>query len=362
MDARLQNIAKFDRIRLLRNLDTHNRPRTARKRQVRAVYHLYDDIQFKNMFKMDKKSAIAFYQLIKNDIKLKRKPKKLDGFNMFLVTVFYLVNGNFQNTNAEIFGISQQYYSDVMRIILPIICNQRHRLIKFPMTNHEIETTKQGFIQCSQFADCIGVLDGTHIPLYYINRARREHFYSGHKKRNTLNCMVVVDSNLKFTFVSARWFGSAHDSHIFKSSKLKKQLANSNYNGYLLADKAYPFSEYCLTPFIHPIDELEHEFNRRHVKARALVERTIGSWKRRFAFLLNPTRTSLNNTMMAVVASAVLWNFLRERNDQYAYSDIESEAIPVLLRGEAAEEGSRSLKRQMAFEIIEKYRQYEDQT
>ena len=66
------------------------------------------------------------------------------------------------------------------------------------------------------FKDCIGAIDGSHIPVTvplsdtpkYVGR----HGYASQK------IMVVCDFDLRFTFVVTGWPGSAHDTRILNDT------------------------------------------------------------------------------------------------------------------------------------------------
>uniref|UniRef100_A0A0A9AG50 DDE Tnp4 domain-containing protein n=1 Tax=Arundo donax TaxID=35708 RepID=A0A0A9AG50_ARUDO len=66
------------------------------------------------------------------------------------------------------------------------------------------------------FEDCIGVIDGTHIPCNV--PARMADRFCGRKPFTTQNVLVAVDFDLMFTYVSASWEGSAHDSTVLRHS------------------------------------------------------------------------------------------------------------------------------------------------
>jgi hypothetical protein len=69
------------------------------------------------------------------------------------------------------------------------------------------------------FDDCIGAIDGSHIPVVVpadeiVNHVGR-HGYP------TQNIMAVCDFDMRFTSVVAGWPGSAHDTRIFKDTLVK---------------------------------------------------------------------------------------------------------------------------------------------
>lgn len=120
---------------------------------------------------------------------------------------------------------------------------------------------------------------------------------------------------MKFVHLNARWPGSTHDSRIFKHSEPYYLLESCPYKGHLLADSAYPCKTYLMTPLNNPSTLAELLYQKKHIKTRNLVERSIGAWKRRF-YCLNDLRLKLSSSVVVIVATAVLWNFLIDQNDE----------------------------------------------
>ena len=87
-----------------------------------------------------------------------------------------------------------------------------------------------------------------------------------------------------FTNISARWPGSTHDSHVFRTSAIGIHLQN-RYRGIdrvLLGDSGYPCRPFLLTSYRQPVEIKEQRFNSSHVSTRSTIERTFGIWKKRF--------------------------------------------------------------------------------
>ena len=63
---------------------------------------------------------------------------------------------------------------------------------------------------------CIGAIDRTHIPCNV--PAIMADRFRGRKPFTTQNVLVAVDFDLLFTYVSAGWEGSAHDSTVLRHS------------------------------------------------------------------------------------------------------------------------------------------------
>ena len=69
------------------------------------------------------------------------------------------------------------------------------------------------------FKDCIGAIDGTHIP--FVVSKDLVNQYICRKNVTTQNVMACCDFDLIFTFVNAGWPGSVHDMRVFDDSMNK---------------------------------------------------------------------------------------------------------------------------------------------
>ena len=108
----------------------------------------------------------------------------------------------------------------------------------------------------------------------------------------------------------ARWPGSSHDSHIFKTSAIGRQLEGGHglADGVLLGDSGYACTPFLLTPYSQPHSRSEEQFNRAHKTTRCIIERTFGLLKRRFHILHSEVRMAPDRVCTIVVACFVLHN------------------------------------------------------
>lgn len=89
----------------------------------------------------------------------------------------------------------------------------------------------------------------------------------------------------KFINLVARWPGSVHDSHIFRTSQIQEYLERhhtSLEDGIILGDSGYALKPYLMTAYSDPTTAKERAFNRSLRKTRVLIEQVFGRWKRRF--------------------------------------------------------------------------------
>ena len=69
------------------------------------------------------------------------------------------------------------------------------------------------------FKDCIGAIDGTHIPVVVSKELLVQHLCR--KSITTQNVMACCDFDMMFTFAIAGWPGSVHDMRVFDDAMTK---------------------------------------------------------------------------------------------------------------------------------------------
>uniref|UniRef100_A0A803N2W9 DDE Tnp4 domain-containing protein n=1 Tax=Chenopodium quinoa TaxID=63459 RepID=A0A803N2W9_CHEQI len=99
------------------------------------------------------------------------------------------------------------------------------------------------------FKDAIGCIDGTHIEAC-IPEAQQMP-YRGRKGIPTFNVLAACDFDMCFTFVSAGWEGSAHDTRVFLHAieNPEMKFPTPSQGKYYLADKGYPDRRGYLVPY-----------------------------------------------------------------------------------------------------------------
>lgn len=139
----------------------------------------------------------------------------------------------------------------------------------------------------------------------------------------------MCNSNLQFTNIVTRWPGSTHDSLIFSNSAAKYQCDNGAFgNGIVLGDSGYFLNNYLLTPLSNPHTQAEQLYNESHIRTRNVIERSFGVWKRRFPVLSIGLRCKIPLAQDVIVATAILHNLARCRNEEEPPADPEVQ-IPL---------------------------------
>jgi hypothetical protein len=80
--------------------------------------------------------------------------------------------------------------------------------IKTPLASRIFDSNKLYLF----FEDCLGALDGTHIPIHVPleDQAR----YRSQKGTLSQNVLAVCDFHMRFVYILAGWEGSAHDGRV----------------------------------------------------------------------------------------------------------------------------------------------------
>jgi len=82
-----------------------------------------------------------------------------------------------------------------------------------------------------------------------------------------------------FTNVVARWPGSTHDGHVFRTSNICTYLQNNHHSlddGVLLGDSGYTRSPFLMTPYTTTRSAPQEAYNDVHAKTRVVIEQTFG--------------------------------------------------------------------------------------
>ena len=95
------------------------------------------------------------------------------------------------------------------------------------------------------FKDCLGILNGTHIPAH-ITEAKHVSYQNckGHLLQNVL---AACDMGQNLVYILPDWEGSACDSHVFENAQISDFEIPAGQ--YYLADAGYAGSNTLLVPY-----------------------------------------------------------------------------------------------------------------
>lgn len=327
-----------------------------RNTHVRRVRHLrdrfnpleeYDDEAFRLRFRLRKDSVSDLVKILAKDLEHQtRRGLPLTPMQQVLIALRFYATGTFQRVTGDLFGVSVFAACRVIHKVSRAIAKQKRQFLSIP---GNLADVKRKFYDVRHFPSVIGAIDCTHVRIICPNKENamafvyRKQFYS-------INVQVVCDSDAFITNIVARWPGSTHDSRIFENSNIAEKLRDGVLDGILLGDSGYACRAYLLTPILKPKNAGEVRYNTAHRRTRCVIERCFGLLKRRFPCLHLGLRTSLPNTLVIIVATAVLHNFALIHREQDFDEDIEDENVPFDIV--AAADASGNAKRQL---IISRY-------
>ena len=118
--------------------------------------------------------------------------------------------------------------------------------VKLPTQNtHSHEIILNDLSLYPYFKDCIGAINGTHIPAFvYENECPPFH---NHKGEISQNVLAVCSFNFKFVYVLSGWKGSTLDSIVYQDARATDfQIPEGKY---YLVDTGYPNMDSLLAPY-----------------------------------------------------------------------------------------------------------------
>ncbi|KAH9792922.1 DDE Tnp4 domain-containing protein [Citrus sinensis] len=253
-----------------------------------------------------------------------KSSRRTCGAEMLGMFLYILGQSVGNQSTMERFQHSSETVSRYFDKILDSVCRMSVDLIK-PLDPDFITTPKEiseDSINMSYFKDCIGAIDGVHIPTSISSEDQIP--FIGRKGTSTQNVMVVCSFDKQFIFAVAGWEGSAHDARVFQTTITNHafNFPNPPPEKYYLVDAGY--SELCgyLGPYKGERYHLPEFslFNYKHSSLRSVIERTFGVWKNTWKILRSMPSYPFKKQVKIVIATMALHNYIRrysQNNDHF---------------------------------------------
>ncbi|XP_024024743.1 protein ANTAGONIST OF LIKE HETEROCHROMATIN PROTEIN 1-like [Morus notabilis] len=193
------------------------------------------------------------------------------------------------------------------------------------------------------FQNCIGALDGTHVPV--VPPAANAEAWRNRKGFLSQNVLGVCSFDMRFTYMLAGWEGSAHDARVLTSAieTREKNFPTPPERKYYLVDSGYANTNYFLTPYRESTYHLQEYrarrgrpqtprelFNYTHSSLRNCIERTFGIWKARFRILKCINNYPIQTRIDIPLVCAILHNFIHMYNHKDdLLTQYMRDAVPV---------------------------------
>ncbi|CAK9154795.1 unnamed protein product [Ilex paraguariensis] len=180
------------------------------------------------------------------------------------------------------------------------------------------------------FKDCIGVIDGMHIPAHV--PAKDQSRFRNKKGILSQNVLAACTFDLQFIFIYPGWEGSAEDSRVLRAvlDDPDQNFPQIPEGKYYLVDPGYSNRDGFIAPFqgvrydLHEyrgVNQLPRNakelFNHRHSSLRNAIQKSFNVLKMRFPILKLAPQYAFHTQRDIVIAACVIHNHIRreERND-----------------------------------------------
>lgn len=135
------------------------------------------------------------------------------------------------------------------------------------------------------FNDCLGALDGTHVPAHISSEDYRP--YRNRNRCLTQNVLAACDFEMHFCYILPGWRGSAHDSRVLKDAMSRKGFVVPEGNTGLEMLVIQIVITYYLKEILLALQKPKNPkelFNLRHSSLRNVIERIFGVAKKRLDY------------------------------------------------------------------------------
>lgn len=234
----------------------------------------------------------------------------------------------------RIYGIGKGTVDLYTARVITALVDMAGQVIRWPNVS-ERQRIKEAFAE-DGFFDCIGLIDGTLIPLS-ARPGKCGEVYFDRKHNHSIAAQVVCDHRRRITTLHVGFPGSCADVTVFRAMDMCKNARHYFADGeYMLADSAYPITPTCVPLFkgaeAKHTDNVHFNFCGAHV--RVANEHAIGLLKGRWSSLRelrvvarkDSAERDIGRMVRWTVACAVLHNLLIDWRDTWR-NDAEVEAI-----------------------------------
>ncbi|WVZ71421.1 hypothetical protein U9M48_020011 [Paspalum notatum var. saurae] len=194
------------------------------------------------------------------------------------------------------------------------------------------------------FDNCIGAIDGTHVPV--IVPASKVLQHVGRHGYTTQNVLAICDFDMRFTFAVAGWPGSAHDMRVFNDAirKYGDKFPHPPPGKFYLVDSGYPnrpgyLALYRGTKYHIPEyrqgsgpSGKKEVFNYLHSSLRNVIERSFGVLKMKWRILLKLPSYPMRKQSKIILACMAVHNFIRESalsDEDFERCDLDENYMPM---------------------------------
>jgi len=179
----------------------------------------------------------------------------------------------------------------------------------------------------SDFPNCVGIADGTFLPLAFEPEASDAPDYSGRKYGFSITTIIICDYNNKIRYYLSGYLGSCHDNRVYNNTGFVKNpedyFSPMEFN---MGNSAFANNPFMVSLFRKAKGQLlepDHKaFNAKLAKLRIRSEHCIGILKGRFPWLrsirmkVTDDPKSMRRILHLIDATVILHNMLIEFREE----------------------------------------------
>lgn len=178
----------------------------------------------------------------------------------------------------------------------------------------QLKAVVSGFDNKWKFPQCVGAVDGTHIPIIAPKDNPTDYF--NRKGHHSIVMQALVDHRYVFQDIYIGWPGSVHDA---RPPQYRRIIDGVDVPLLILGDPAYPLLPWLMKPYSDSgrLSQEQLKFNHRLSRARMVVENAFGRLKGRWRCLLKRNDTDVSFMTTLVASCCVLHNICEIHKDEF---------------------------------------------
>jgi hypothetical protein len=153
----------------------------------------YDDNELCKQYRFGRQTINYIVNLVRDEISPEtNRSHTVSATNQVLITLRFLASGSFQQvTGDSLASLDKSTVSRIVRRVTVALSRKMNQFIKFPQSQEERGTVKQGFYEIANFPCVIGCVDGTHIKI--IAPSQNEPDFVNRKRVHSINVQGICD-------------------------------------------------------------------------------------------------------------------------------------------------------------------------
>ena len=221
----------------------------------------WTDTEFKQNFRVSRTTYIFLCRELRDHLQRQRVARDPLSVEQRVAISLWRLGTNVEyRTISHLFGVGVSTVCVVLHEFCSAVVNvMTAKYINIPAGEH-LKRIINGFLTKWDFPQCIGAIDGSHIPVI----APKEHplDYFNRKGYHSVLLQALVDHEYRFLDIYVGWPGSVHDARVLADSSLynkcesgnflpkwDRRLGNTNVPLVILGDPAYPLRPWLMKPF-----------------------------------------------------------------------------------------------------------------